>query len=557
MEDLTAERSWRFSGSTGQERLPNAPTTKEVTTAISALSQETFQHELLDLSISSIRLIEILPRSSSGLISCNIIHATTDAKYTCLSYVWGDPPATQSILLNGKILKVRSNLFDFLNMCSTKAAELSAQDLYDWIGRGDTESPASHNKIRLFWIDAISIDQDNVAEKNHQVQQMGSIYSKAQEVVAWLGNDPRMSLFFDDLKAFPERSEETSTQLWEDLQRSHPTKKADPVSPTLPTQNAYWERAWITQEVILAQSLYLCTTEQLINAEKIDTWDPDLFQRDVEGFHSMFLDHRAVLARHGRLPADDEDDKPSHLLESLYDFRTKECLIPRDKVYSLLACSQHGNQIIVDYNAPLPELIRNVFSLPGATRPCLCQIKMVIEQLCVEPWLVDCANVGIADQFFVQLQARAIPPDGLLCPDCPDRDETFQTTRSSRPRKIFACCLCCTHITEAVTRTKNQHGHLVISREDCVVATGGQGPYEWQLFVHTPGQSVRSFQLSGELDEVDTITKDDDNIVAFQISFRVFCNIALMVSGFPGDAFNSDVWRRDEETDWQPNWRFL
>jgi hypothetical protein len=40
---------------------------------------------------------------------------------------------------------------------------------------------------RTFWIDAICIDQGSTLEKNHQVAKMGLIYTKAQEVVAWLG----------------------------------------------------------------------------------------------------------------------------------------------------------------------------------------------------------------------------------------------------------------------------------------------------------------------------------------------------------------------------------
>jgi hypothetical protein len=42
----------------------------------------------------------------------------------------------------------------------------------------------------IFWIDALCIDQCSILERNHQVAQMCSIYTKAQEVIAWLGNTP-------------------------------------------------------------------------------------------------------------------------------------------------------------------------------------------------------------------------------------------------------------------------------------------------------------------------------------------------------------------------------
>jgi hypothetical protein len=59
-----------------------------------------FQHERLDLKEASIRLIEVLPLDPSGLVHCRIRHATTEDRYTCLSYVWGSPEETHLIYIN-------------------------------------------------------------------------------------------------------------------------------------------------------------------------------------------------------------------------------------------------------------------------------------------------------------------------------------------------------------------------------------------------------------------------------------------------------------------------
>jgi Heterokaryon incompatibility protein (HET) len=40
---------------------------------------------------------------------------------------------------------------------------------------------------RLLWIDAICINQEDVDERNHQVQMMFDIYQQAQVVRAWIG----------------------------------------------------------------------------------------------------------------------------------------------------------------------------------------------------------------------------------------------------------------------------------------------------------------------------------------------------------------------------------
>jgi hypothetical protein len=39
---------------------------------------------------------------------------------------------------------------------------------------------------RILWVDAISIDQQNTLERNHQVRLMASIYSNASQVVAYV-----------------------------------------------------------------------------------------------------------------------------------------------------------------------------------------------------------------------------------------------------------------------------------------------------------------------------------------------------------------------------------
>jgi hypothetical protein len=44
-------------------------------------------------------------------------------------------------------------------------------------------------KPRVFWIDAICVNQRSLKERSRQVQRMGDIYSKAIRVVIWLGPD--------------------------------------------------------------------------------------------------------------------------------------------------------------------------------------------------------------------------------------------------------------------------------------------------------------------------------------------------------------------------------
>tara|TARA_R110002060_G_scaffold37273_5_gene48340 strand:+ start:236 stop:670 length:435 start_codon:yes stop_codon:yes gene_type:complete len=57
------------------------------------------------------------------------------------------------------------------------------------------------NSNRILWIDAICINQNDESERNHQVTQMGQIFSRASRVLAWLGlDDPNTYIALETLK---------------------------------------------------------------------------------------------------------------------------------------------------------------------------------------------------------------------------------------------------------------------------------------------------------------------------------------------------------------------
>ena len=40
-----------------------------------------------------------------------------------------------------------------------------------------------------YWVNALSINQKDTTERNHQLKRMQEIYSKARATVVWLGNE--------------------------------------------------------------------------------------------------------------------------------------------------------------------------------------------------------------------------------------------------------------------------------------------------------------------------------------------------------------------------------
>lgn len=100
-------------------------------------------------------------------------------KYESLSYAWGKWSTLEDILVvengpsNFRILGRQKKKFTRLSVTPNLAEALRFLRYKD--------------QDRVFWIDAICIDQKNLVERSEQVVRMGEVYSKAQRVVAWLG----------------------------------------------------------------------------------------------------------------------------------------------------------------------------------------------------------------------------------------------------------------------------------------------------------------------------------------------------------------------------------
>ncbi len=83
-----------------------------------------------------------------------------------LSYTWGDGSAKKELLVNGRRTTVGRNLHDaFLQL-------------------------RRRNEPVTLWADALCINQQDGAEKTHQIRLMRRIYREAAEVVMWLETPP-------------------------------------------------------------------------------------------------------------------------------------------------------------------------------------------------------------------------------------------------------------------------------------------------------------------------------------------------------------------------------
>ena len=119
--------------------------------------------------VGEIRLIKLQPGSAGSDVHCILQHAklsnqpSNRPQYEALSYEWGPQTCLQTIRINDTIQQVRENLWSALRHLRLES------------------------EPRLLWIDALCINQEDILERNQQVNQMGVIYSQARRVVVWLG----------------------------------------------------------------------------------------------------------------------------------------------------------------------------------------------------------------------------------------------------------------------------------------------------------------------------------------------------------------------------------
>ena len=124
---------------------------------------------------NSTRVVELEPRKHRILrLKGKLFEIDLDSPppFDAISYVWGSRKDAGSIL------------------CTTPDGH---QEEVKFTGNGEDvlRRMQKRNRSRLLWIDAISINQNSVSERNQQVAIMAQIYSKAQNVLVWLPNDDK------------------------------------------------------------------------------------------------------------------------------------------------------------------------------------------------------------------------------------------------------------------------------------------------------------------------------------------------------------------------------
>jgi hypothetical protein len=271
--------------------------------------------------------------------------------YVALSYQWGSEEPYKDILLNGVRTPVGRNLWTFLYSMSRQS--------------GPTK--------RRFWIDAICINQSNIAERNQQVQEMRRIYSRAESVFIWLGHDKDDTLSNDAMDYLLSRKllkpglVGSNKELWNQSQAT---------ALLALCENPYWHRMWIIQEIVLARKAFICYGSKKVSWGVLVCLLFDaatLKQRSPEGdipHLSAFLASPAAAIAKVR---QDWTGKPQPLFSLLRNFYRHEATELRDKVYALHGLALEAENLHVDYHITPEELFKQVILHTIPTDEDLCR----------------------------------------------------------------------------------------------------------------------------------------------------------------------------------------
>jgi hypothetical protein len=176
-------------------------------------------------STSTIANLAPLPRDASDAIDALLgyiehVDGIPRLEYSAISYTWGTKISLNTVTVDGYEQKITENL------------EVALRHLRQMQRR------------RTMWIDALCINQEDMSERNHQIQLMSSIYSMAHETIVWLGPSADGSDWVMDSMMLGEVEDKDTVTF---------TYRVGQLMA-----RPWWTRVWVIQEVAFSRAVILC-----------------------------------------------------------------------------------------------------------------------------------------------------------------------------------------------------------------------------------------------------------------------------------------------------------
>jgi hypothetical protein len=213
-------------------------------------------YQPLNAAANEIRVLEIKPCSiSEAPLVCQLqTESLPDAtSFHALSYAWGRESPLAALLVNDCIISITPNLERALKAI---------------------RRPGINARL---WVDALSMNQSDVTERNHQVRLMRQIYTSADKVNVWLGDGfPEVQYAFDILTKLADGTPLRTLLQAKDL--GSPRETIGCLGKIF--EYSWWNRLWVIQEVILARDAALFCGDHCI-----------AFKVVIQAFENIWNEH--------------------------------------------------------------------------------------------------------------------------------------------------------------------------------------------------------------------------------------------------------------------------
>lgn len=288
-----------------------------------------FQHQPLPQESKVIRLLELRPGQPKDPLECALQHHSLESQslpdYEPLSYCWGDSRRKQTIYLNRRPVKVTRNLH---------AALLHLR----------RQSSIS----RLLWVDAVCINQSDVAEKSVQVQLMREIYQQGSQTLVWLGTLPHRAWnAFKHIHAISHASDSAPAKV----------RSEQVIDIRALLELPYFTRIWVVQEVAVSSSVRVLCGRQSISWDDLVRAASSINEIVPGGFSEGLFDDMRSYTRFASLAYTRSTFQANGKLDwlrLLAEHRSCLATNAKDKVYALLGLTDAAqltgeSRIVPDY----------------------------------------------------------------------------------------------------------------------------------------------------------------------------------------------------------------
>ena len=311
---------------------------------------EGYRYEKLT-SKRTVRLLDLKPSSTfSDEICCDLrqAHLDDEEPFEALSYTWGDGKDSRQIRCNGSPLPIRPSLETALRFIRSK------------------------DETRTFWIDAICINQQDTPEREKQVSLMRYIFSRAWQVLAWIGEEDIADSPALNIEKLQHKQIDTDDQFVKEKIDNYITELLRTMMSAMTLLRRPWfSRTWIIQEVALSNKLLMQCSHRVIKWSSFlallrllplvtDKEGTQIYVREVFLERAQFVASTKDRIAERRLSSTKPQSNVWQELQSIVSqARPFGATSESDRIFALLGLvDQKVEKVFVDYGSPYRQIYR-------------------------------------------------------------------------------------------------------------------------------------------------------------------------------------------------------